>query len=143
MTFTTPKTTMYAILLICLISSVSATEIIDLNNQKDTKYDNLISKANQYSAIHKLATHYNNISLSIDNYSVLLEFEQNNLTKITETNLKGDLNLQLSKQDIIYLLDNYKTMSYFEKFKFLVMACDNPFQVLTLSSIAMDLRGVN
>jgi hypothetical protein len=139
---TTPKQAMYIILLICLISSVTATEIIDLNTQsQEPLYSDLISKANTYPAVHKLGQQYNNISLTIDNYSILLEFENTNLIKITETDLKGELNLKITKSQILYLIENYQSMNYFQRFWYLFKICESPKDALTLSGIAMGLRG--
>ena len=136
------KKLLYFVLILSLISGINATAI-DLNdNGMDMAYSNLVNEINKYPAIHSISKYYNTIALSIDNYSVVLEFKDSKLQEIRNNNNEiVDLELSLSKQEADYLLDNWKTMSYFSRFKYVFKACENPSDALILGGIAMSFRG--
>jgi hypothetical protein len=136
------KQLMYLILMISLVSGVTA-NTINLNSAPvENVYSPLVEEINNYVAIKSISKHYETISISIDNYSIILDFEDNKLKEIRENhNEITDLHLSLSKEDAIYLLDNWQNMSYFERFKYVFKACDSISDALILGSITVSLRG--
>lgn len=134
---------MYFILIISLVSGVSA-QTINLNEDNENlKYKNVVKQVNEYPvAIENISNYYQTIAISIDNYSIVLELEGKKLKEIRNNyDELTDLSLSLSKEEALYLLENYKSMSFFERFKYIFKAYDDPRDALILGGISMGFRG--
>jgi len=104
-------------------------------------YTNYIENLNSQEFVKQISPYYKNILIEIDNYKMSIIIKNNKIQKIIEgTNGVSDLKIKLSKKDIVYLINNWKTMSSFDKIKYII-SLDIPIgDVLRLSGIAMSLR---
>jgi len=130
------KPIMYLIILILLTNTMSA-ETINLNEEENP----IIKQINSYEIISEIAKEYDNISIEVENYKAVLIFNESKLKEIQEyNNQTTDLNIKLSREDIIYLMENWNKMSQFDKIKFLIKTNLPIDDVLTFSGIAMGTR---
>lgn len=140
------KKIMYLVLMILFVSSVNGVNTIDLNepvieNQSINNYNWLVEKANNYDIIQYIGKHYNLISVEVEDYKVVLDFENNQLNEIRVFNNESvDLELHFTRDDIIYLMDNWQKMTDFDKIKFLLRSDMKIADIITFSAIAMSMR---
>lgn len=140
------KKIMYLVLMILFVSSVNGVNTIDLNepvieNQSINNYNWLVEKANNYDIIQYIGKHYNLISVEVEDYKVVLDFENNQLNEIRDFNNESvDLELHFTRDDIIYLMDNWQKMTDFDKIKFLLRSDMKIADIITFSAIAMSMR---
>ena len=126
------------IVLFTLLTSGTFAQTIDLNDKNPViDYDKTITHINQYDLVKPIAVKYQDISIKLDDIQIILEFNQTNLVNMYESDKVAQLNLEFSKEDVIYLFDNYKTMSNFDKFKFMIRQDMSFRDIMFFSSIAM------
>jgi len=137
------KKVMYMVLMILFMSGVNATSI-DLNEPVSTvenQYSQLTNQVNQYEVVSYISKHYDLISVEVDGYKVVLDFENNKIKEIKEYNNEiVDLELSFTRDDIIYLMENWQTMTTFEKIKFLLRSEMPIKDIITFSGIAVSMR---
>lgn len=135
------RNVMYMVLMIIFISGVNA-QTIDLNEPvEENKFSPLVDKINEYDIVNSIARHYNLISVEIENYTVVLEFEGNKLKEIRESQDEVvDLELHFSRDDVEYLFNNWESMSTFERIKFFLRSEMSIKDIINFSAIAMSVR---
>ncbi len=137
--------------MIIFIGGVNATNtVIDLNEPineiQETQYSYLIEQINQFDIVKYISRHYNSVSVEIQDYNnesfkVFVDFEENKIKKISENETQTvDLELYFSREDIIYLFENWEKISTFEKIKFFLRSEMPIKDILTFSAIAMSVR---
>lgn len=137
------KSIMYMVLMILFMSGVNATSI-NLNEPVSTtenQYSQLTEKVNQYEVVSYISKHYNLISVEVDGYKVVLDFENNKIKEIKEYNNEFvDLELNFTREDIIYLMDNWQNMTAFDKIKFLLRSEIPIKDIIIFGGIAVSMR---
>lgn len=134
------KTAMYFVLLILLTSTINATTI-DLSEETQPNQD-LIKKINQYDIVSEIAKEYDAIGVKIDDYKVVLVFDNQTLKQIKEnSNQITDFNINITIWDALNLYINRNKMDSFDKLKYISQHSDmSEEDILTLSGIAMGVR---
>jgi len=140
------KKIVFMFVLLTFVSSVVAESTIVDFLDKDISmqdYTYLVPLANSYEVTKHIANKYDSIAINVtdDDYRVILIFENGELKEIKESQEVSDLEFKITKYDIIYLMENYKSMTAFDKVKFLIQH-DVPIRdIITFSGIAMGMRG--
>jgi len=140
------KKIVFMFVLLTFVSSVVAESTIVDFIDKDIsaeEYAYLVPLANNYEVTKHIANKYDSIAINVtdDDYRVILIFENGELKEIKESQEVSDLEFKITKDDITYLMENYKSMTAFDKIKFLIQH-DVPIRdIITFSGIAMGMRG--
>ena len=140
---------MLLLVLVFTASSVNASAtVIDLqtNNEPEPNYQNVVELINQYDIVELVANNYNSIAVNIndttENFSVVLNFGDGKLQNISDYDGSVvDLSLSFTRDDVKYLMNNWESMSKWDKVLYLINNTDMPIKdILTFSGIAMGVR---
>lgn len=134
----TTKSVMYLLLAIIFIGTANA-QTIDLNTQNP--YQGLTDKINEYPAVEYIAQRYDLVSVEVDDYKLILDFENNKLKEIREFNNElVDLELTFTRDEITYLIDNWQEMGIFDRLNFFLKK-DVPIQdIISFASYMVGMR---
>ena len=132
-------------MLFLVFASVGANaQTVDLNkpvNEEPNVFSPLVKEINKYEIIKGIANNYDLISVSIDGYVFVLEFEGEELKEIREySNEDVDLELYFSKEDVEYLFNNWQSMSDFDKIMFFLRTEMPVKDIMTFGAIALSVR---
>lgn len=117
-------------------------EIKEVEHIKESEFEELRILINQYSIVRDFAREYNSMSFTLDNETIIIELDKNiGITQLRsiskDEEFETDLNIRLSRDEVIYLLENYHTMDRFEIIKFILRSEMRLRDILTISSIAL------
>lgn len=131
--------------MLTFVSGVSAGNVVDMqmqSSEQPNQYDWIKNKLNEYPLVKHISNSYNSIAVNIDkeDFRLVLKFNQSGISEILESEENVDLELNISREDITYLLENYENMTVFDKLKFLVQHDIPVKDIMTFSGIAMAMR---
>ena len=135
------KSVMYWVLTAIFVSGVNG-QVIDLNEPQEVNENSLlIENINKHEAIKYVAQKYQKIAITIEDYKVILIFDDDKLINIKEYGSEEvDLELYFSREDITYLFENWESMDMFDKFKFLLRSEMPIMDVMTFGGMLMTMR---
>lgn len=141
------------------MSSAYSVDVIDMRNQidvskneitiKETKmenqelllYNNYIDTISNQEFVKLIAPYYNSMVFTIDGYNLTVQFNDYGIDKIIDGSVDdADLYVNVSEENVKYLVNNWYSINTFEKIKYVINLDGVPLgEVIKLSGIAMSL----
>lgn len=139
------KQIMMIFIMLTFVSGISAQNVVNLH-MESTKVSNqyvwIKNKINQYPLSKEISRAYDSISINIhnENFRVVIKFDDEGVSEIIQSDEVSDLNIDITREDIIYLFNNYDDMTSMDKIKFLINHNIPIKDILTFSAIAMGMK---
>jgi hypothetical protein len=110
-------------------------------NKELLLFNNYINTINSQEFAPIIATYYYNMVFTIDGYNLTLLFNESGIEKIIDGAVENpDLQMNISRENINYLINNWYYIDTFEKIKYIINLDGVPLgEVIKLSGIAMSL----
>jgi hypothetical protein len=134
----------FVFVLLTFVSSAHAGVVVEYLNQEpieDNFYNVYMDLANQHETVEHIAKHYDTIAMNFvdKDFRLVVEFSDDSIIDIRESFEMADLELDITYDEMLYLMDNYQDMSSFQKIRFIIAHDIPPKDALTLGSIAVSM----